>query len=128
MKLITNPGEVNCAQCGCEIHSGVDCAYEEERGVICLNCDTRNQQRRDRKGGDAMNTDQRLERIESLLECMLEVAKIQAISQATSMHYNDLVPLLESVKPIEHPNPAPRSAMDEVLSGIVRENREDHIT
>ena len=58
-----------------------------------------------------MTTDQRLERIESLLECILEVAKIQARSQATPAAHNGMVALLRSVMPIEHPKPAPSEGL-----------------
>ena len=74
-----------------------------------------------------MTDSQRLERIESLLECLLKVAKMQADIQIADSHNADLddEEELNQIKPIEHPKSAPRSEMDEALSEIVRENRED---
>ena len=59
-----------------------------------------------------MTTDQRLERIESLLECLLEVAKIQARANSTPASHNGMVALLRAVVPIEHPKPAPEPHPD----------------
>jgi len=57
-----------------------------------------------------MTTDQRLERIESLLECLLEVAKIQAQNaiehEATEPACRALRDELRMIKPIEHSSPA----------------------
>ncbi len=61
-----------------------------------------------------MTTDQRLERIESLLECLLEVQKIQAGMAAITegSPINVLTRRIKAIKPIEHPKPTPESDPD----------------
>ena len=59
-----------------------------------------------------MTTDQRLERIESLLECLLEVQKFHArlaLKIATGTSGDSI---LDDIHPIEHPKPAPEPEDD----------------
>lgn len=61
-----------------------------------------------------MTPDQRLERIESLLECLLEVAKIQARIAARSPGEPPVILTrgIEDIRPIEHPRPSPEPHPD----------------
>ena len=72
-----------------------------------------------------MNTHQLLERIESLLECLLAVAKIQATETVrhvethkgahitgTEGHTREMYEKIRAANPIEYPEPAPENDSD----------------